>query len=300
MATGVGCSDPVPTTVDHNDHDLEDPSGGAGGESSGASDDQDRDGYTVSEGDCDDLNRTVHPGAEEVSGDGLNSDCDPDDQDLPAMELVWSAAKGAKNVVDAVAKLDSDGDGLISLAEFATGCEKSSLLSEKGAPGIVQVHASCAGTNSCRGMVYQTWNELYEHSCRGVNGCSGWSCVALAADGKRTAEQAWDAGHCGYCHSPYDDAGEPIPGVFQVPVHEGADEAETVANFWTSRSQDALRAAIAFGIDGMTDDGLAYSNMPGAHTVLSLRETDALIDYIQEMELKAHPISVPPEAEKPE
>lgn len=41
--------------------------------------DADEDGYTVAEGDCDDTDATVHPGAEETPGDGVDANCDGED-----------------------------------------------------------------------------------------------------------------------------------------------------------------------------------------------------------------------------
>lgn len=41
-----------------------------------ASPDADSDGYTLSEGDCEDSDPGVHPGAVEVCGDGIDNDCD--------------------------------------------------------------------------------------------------------------------------------------------------------------------------------------------------------------------------------
>ena len=38
--------------------------------------DRDQDGVTLADGDCDDTDPTVHPGAAEVCGDGLDNDCD--------------------------------------------------------------------------------------------------------------------------------------------------------------------------------------------------------------------------------
>lgn len=41
--------------------------------------DVDADGYTVSEGDCDDHDADVHPGATETVGDHLDANCDGED-----------------------------------------------------------------------------------------------------------------------------------------------------------------------------------------------------------------------------
>jgi hypothetical protein len=40
--------------------------------------DQDGDGYTPREGDCDDTNLAINPDATEVVGDGIDSNCDGD------------------------------------------------------------------------------------------------------------------------------------------------------------------------------------------------------------------------------
>ena len=44
-----------------------------------ASWDNDGDGYTSEDGDCDDDNADVNPGAEETPGDGVDSNCDGED-----------------------------------------------------------------------------------------------------------------------------------------------------------------------------------------------------------------------------
>ena len=41
--------------------------------------DNDNDGWSLEDGDCDDDNADVHPGAEETPGDGIDSNCDGED-----------------------------------------------------------------------------------------------------------------------------------------------------------------------------------------------------------------------------
>ena len=41
--------------------------------------DSDGDGYTTAGGDCDDSDATIHPGADETAGDGIDSNCDDSD-----------------------------------------------------------------------------------------------------------------------------------------------------------------------------------------------------------------------------
>ena len=41
--------------------------------------DQDGDGWTPADGDCNDDDETIHPEAEETPGDGVDSDCDDKD-----------------------------------------------------------------------------------------------------------------------------------------------------------------------------------------------------------------------------
>ena len=48
--------------------------------------DQDRDGYTVADGDCDDDDATVHPAGVEVCGDGIDQNCDGSDLACSAID----------------------------------------------------------------------------------------------------------------------------------------------------------------------------------------------------------------------
>jgi hypothetical protein len=50
------------------------------GDADTASDiDADEDGWTVRAGDCDDADASVHPEAAETAGDGIDSNCDGND-----------------------------------------------------------------------------------------------------------------------------------------------------------------------------------------------------------------------------
>lgn len=44
--------------------------------------------------------------------------------------------------------------------------------------GVVEVEPHCGGSNGCRGFSYDsTIDARTEHTCKGANTCSGWSCV---------------------------------------------------------------------------------------------------------------------------
>lgn len=82
------------------------------GTTTGTPTDVDGDGHLPSQGDCDDLDPAVHPGAPEVDGDGLDSDCDGIDgtgeplDAVPVLEGAHGWGFGAD-----VATGDFDGDG---------------------------------------------------------------------------------------------------------------------------------------------------------------------------------------------
>jgi hypothetical protein len=49
--------------------------------------------------------------------------------------------------------------------------------------GTVELHSHCGGVNSCHGLSYDdVTHVLSEHTCRGLNTCSGYSCVVPPPD----------------------------------------------------------------------------------------------------------------------
>ncbi len=223
--------------------------------------DADRDGFAAPE-DCDDFNNTIHPGARERSYDRVDSNCDG--EELPLL--------GDDQYAAGLVLIDVDEDGAISLEEFEAACAQGALLFD-GEPGVVSTQAKCGGTSACRGMVLHPWNELFVHDCRGINYCAGWSCTETAPDQGRDGATAYAEANCTMCHSGDE------PG-FVVPVPEGQDVEATVAAF-LDRSDDRFRAAIAFGVSGISPNDFAFRNMPSHYEVLSRAEMDAVIAFVR-------------------
>ncbi|MBI5479764.1 MAG: hypothetical protein HY906_12950 [Deltaproteobacteria bacterium] len=94
--------------------------------------DNDGDGYTIHQGDCDDTNPNVHPGAREICNDGIDNDCngftdgqepdrdgdgfgpcqgDCDDNDPDVHPGAQEVVDGKDNNCDGLTDQDLDGDG---------------------------------------------------------------------------------------------------------------------------------------------------------------------------------------------
>jgi len=169
-----------------------------------------------------------------------------------------------------------------TLADFEAFC--------KGRGGLVQLHSSCGGVNSCKGASL-SYGKLKEHSCRAANSCAGMTCVDLPADagksGKDILENTGgtasmeDTPACANCHG--DGKTE-----FQLPVAPGTDETLQATAF-SAKSETALVAAVAFGLHGTKTNGTAYANMPGFHTVYSRAELERLVTHIKTLKVKVTP-----------
>ncbi len=229
--------------------------------------DLDGDGFPTDKGDCDDKNDTVYPGARERTGDGIDSNCDGDER--PAL--------GDNHFADVVGLLDTDMDGAISFEEFSAACAKHAMVLGKAEPGVVNTHSTCAGTSACRGMQLHPWGEFFEHDCRGVNYCAGWSCTETAVDQKRDGATLFKAAGCNNCHHEENFD-------FVVLVPQGEDATAAPANL-LAESDDHLRSSIAFGIRGVQPNGVAYQNMPQHYDVMSRAEMNTMIGWIRTAKL---------------
>jgi hypothetical protein len=174
--------------------------------------------------------------------------------------------------------MDTDLDGSISFEEFSAACAAAAQVHGVARPGVVQTHASCAGTNACRGMILHPWNELFEHDCRGVNSCAGWSCVETATDQGRDGAAAFEGAQCTACHAGSN-------GNFLVLVPVGSDVDAAVAGFF-DKTDERMRSAIAFGFAGLDANGVATANMPSHYEQLSRREIDTLVAHLRTLGLE--------------
>jgi len=67
-------------------------------------------------------------------------------------------------------KVTSTVVGALTQDEFASRCAALN--------GIFEIQPLCGGSNSCRGMSYDSGEQtLTEHSCQATNTCAGYSCV---------------------------------------------------------------------------------------------------------------------------
>jgi hypothetical protein len=157
------------------------------------------------------------------------------------------------------------------------------------AGGYVQIHAACAGNNFCAGFSYGDWgpdSQLQEHSCSGVNGCLGISCVYMAKGEGRTGKEIYEDLEpppgapiaCTGCHTGSMDNGDSDPTKFKVYVKPG----ETRATDYSDISELQQQSIVAFGKTTFTADGHAVANMAGYWKLLSREEIIAVVKYIRE------------------
>jgi hypothetical protein len=183
-----------------------------------------------------------------------------------------------------------------------TFAEVNELCDERG--GYIQTHASCPGLNTCRGFSYGDWGEdsqLSEHTCSGVNGCAGLSCVDTLKEregGDLTGEEImkleddwfterggnYGPKACKTCHVPSEkneETGEYDYDFSKLRMLFWPDSERDASN-WTERSEKYQESAIAFGVHGIRDDGTAYSNMAAYKDLLSKTEIQRVVQYMRD------------------
>jgi mono/diheme cytochrome c family protein len=165
-------------------------------------------------------------------------------------------------------------DAALTVAKFKDMCE------DRG--GLTQTHAACSGTNSCRGLIYNSWagDTIIEHTCRGFNSCTGISCVDMPEDSGKTGEEIYED-LCVGCHSHSED--EDAELFYTVFAKPNADQDAAVDAF-EAKSKETLVNNVAFGAVGFYEDGTPYSNMPAYHEDLSLAEVRRVVDYLLDLE----------------
>lgn len=190
-----------------------------------------------------------------------------------------AGAAGKQPVTDAGASPSQSADAgtynnVLSMAPI-TFAEFSDLCGARG--GFVTTNANCAGSNLCKGLSYANdGTVLTEHSCVGLNSCEGLSCVDLPKSSGLGAQDIYDNGPCGGCH----DTAIEGPANYVVFVHPGIAPADALATFKNS-SDLRLESIVAFGTQGVNDDGVEFTNMPSFRDKYSRAEIEAVVQYVR-------------------
>jgi mono/diheme cytochrome c family protein len=163
--------------------------------------------------------------------------------------------------------------------------------------GMIQLTASCAGSNKCKGFSYGDWGPgeavLTEHTCAHMNGCNGLSCVVMPADQGRTGKEiygmdlpAGGPSSCTNCHAVWNsDFTKADLTKFRLWVlpHSGRN-----ASNWLDLSVTAQEGILAFGKTNMLPDGTPIDTMEGYHQLLSRAEIKRVVAYIRTLTPEVH------------
>jgi hypothetical protein len=210
-----------------------------------------------------------------------------------------SVADAAKDSPPAMTMADAGGDAAPSGPTVTSEKEANRTFADvtkecDARAGYTQVHAACAGANSCAGFSYGDWEPgiTSEHTCAGTNGCNGISCVVLAKDGGKSGKDIYEAKlpetgprSCTNCHGGYDEATKKTDvtkfKVYFMPGEQESPGGRTMQNWLQKRSAAEQARMVAFGSIGRLPDGMAFSHMSAYHKVFSRAEIERVVDYLR-------------------
>ncbi len=172
--------------------------------------DQDGDGYDVSDGDCDDADASIHPGATEVAYDGIDQDCDGNDLldvDLDGHEATVVGGDDCDDSDPAVSpsarelcfnKVDDDCDGDVDyrdededgLNDCDTTCPDTGMEPDQDGDGVYRLE--CGGED-CDDEDPDAYPNAPEVPYDGVDqDCDGFDLTDVDEDGFDAEEAGGD------------------------------------------------------------------------------------------------------------
>ncbi len=138
-----GATEIVGDLIDNNCDGRADETGPGSAGNSTDTVDHDGDGFSPAQGDCDDTNPSIHPGAVEICGNGLDEDCDGvADRSVDGSGNVTACSPYAGSAVIPLDPLSFDGSGNPAITykdgSFATGSD--GMLQLNAGPDLFSVN----------------------------------------------------------------------------------------------------------------------------------------------------------------
>ncbi|MBP6840280.1 MAG: hypothetical protein KBG28_16725 [Kofleriaceae bacterium] len=213
-----------------------------------------------------------------VPGCGDSHDHAATDARRPAPDAAPADAAPAPDAAPDASPIISEVEGNRTFANVEAECDTRG--------GFTQVTAACSGMNSCAGFSYGDWDPglTTEHTCAGLNGCNGISCVVLPTDGGLTGQQVYESTltetgprACANCHAEWDENGPDLTK-FKVWLMPGVSRD---ASNWLNTTAKQQARMIAFGSHGLLADGGALASMQGYHKIFSKAEIERAVTYLR-------------------
>jgi hypothetical protein len=213
---------------------------------------------------------------------------------IPSSALLSAALAGLVALAPGCADAEHEPVGDTAEVPFSRVLEENSGLSFEEfrklcdeREGWAYLTASCAGSGMCRGL-FLLEGTLSEQSCKGMNGCGGAGCVMLPKDSGKTPAEVLETTGCANCHGHWnDDYSEVDLSTFTLVYGPDQTEEGKLAQF-EALSKDRLTSILVFGTQGLTEDGVYFSNMPAYREKLSLAEIERTVEHIISMPKLTH------------